>query len=289
MSVGPIQVVVFGFESNKNFEGRILDELKAIRNAGILKLLDLQFVMKYDNGEIAVIELSDLSEEEEIEYGNLIGAMIGTGAAGEEGDMAGAVAGAEIIASNTYGLNVPDVHQLADQIQPGTSACVIMIEHTWAKGLKSAIQDAGGHMVAQGFLTPDALFMIGKEVTAILEAEAAIEESKAIKGAAILDAMITVAAAAAVEEEAIEDAAAAVIVAEAVEDYAIEQAASALAAAAAIKTMAAAEVLQTLITAKLIEETNIQEALDALVAAKVIVANAMERAELVVAETELPI
>ena len=286
MSVGPIQVLIFEFESNKNFEGKILNELKAIRNAGILKLLDMQFVMKYDNGEIAVIELSDLSEEEEVEYGNLIKAMMGMGAAEEAGDMAGEIAGAEIIASNAYGLNIPDVHQLADQIQPGTSACIMMIEHTWAKGLKSAIQDAGGRMVAQGFLTPDALFMIGKEVEAILEAEAAIEEAEAIKGAAILDAMITVAEAAAIEEEAIEEAAAAVVVAEAVEDYAAEQAASALAAAEAIKTIAVAEVLQTLIAAQLIEEAATQEALDALIAAEIIAANAMEQAVLIAAEGE---
>ena len=286
MSVGPIQIAVFEFESNKNFEGRILDELKAVRSTGILKLLDLQFVMKYDNGELAVIELSDLSEEEEIEYGILIGAMMGMGAAGEEGAIAGAIAGAELIASDAHGLTIPDVHELADHIQPGTSACVMMIEHTWAKGLKSAMQDAGGRMVAQGFLTPDALFMIGKEVEAILEAEAVIEEAEAIKGAAILDAMITIAEAAAIEEEAIEDAAAAVIVAEAVEDYAADQAASALAAANAIKTLAAAEVLQTLIAAEMIEEAAIQEALDVLVAAEIIETNAMERAALVAAEAE---
>ena len=45
----------------------------------------------------------------------------------------------------------------------------------------------------QGFLTPEALLMVGQELEAMAEAEAAIEVAETIKGAAMFDALITVA------------------------------------------------------------------------------------------------
>ncbi len=53
-----------------------------------------------------------------------------------------------------------------------------MFEHTWAIPLRDAIRRAGGVPLAQGFLTPEALIMVGEELRAIAEAERTIEVSR---------------------------------------------------------------------------------------------------------------
>ena len=99
--IGPIQILVVGFESNDRFRGEILKELDELRLRGTIRLLDLLFVMKDTNSEITAFEETDLSEEEEIEYGAMIKAMIGLGA-GQGGDEA--IASAVAMSDNDYGL-----------------------------------------------------------------------------------------------------------------------------------------------------------------------------------------
>ena len=52
MEFGPVQMLVVGFEHGK-FEGEILAELKRLREQDIIRLVDLLFVNKDDDGEIA--------------------------------------------------------------------------------------------------------------------------------------------------------------------------------------------------------------------------------------------
>lgn len=258
MDIGPIQVVVIGFERTDRFKGEILRELDALRLSGMIRLLDLLFVMKDTDGSIVALEDSDLSEAEALEYGALIGNLIGLSAAGSTGD--GIAAEALATAEHDYGLSVADVQQLATEIAPGTAAGIMLVEHRWAAGFKYAVREAGGRMLAQGYLTPDALLMIGKEVQAIVEAEATIELAEAVKGAAVLDALITVAEA------------------ESVKDAAVAEAADTVVAAEMIKASAAAEAVRALIVAGMIADAAAEEALDALVAADLIKAEALASA-----------
>jgi anti-anti-sigma regulatory factor len=100
------------------------------------------------------------------------------------------------------GLDLDLLRSAVTDLAPGTAAALVMIEHAWAIGLGTAIVDAGGRMVAQGFLTRDALLAVGRELNAIVEAEVATERAAAIKGAALLDTLTTLAAAEEVQREA---------------------------------------------------------------------------------------
>ena len=91
--LGPVQVLVVGFEEGR-FEGRILAELRRLRDHDIIRMIDLIFVAKDEQGDVAEVEHSDLSAAEAAEFGALAGALIGLGADGEEGAEAGATAAA---------------------------------------------------------------------------------------------------------------------------------------------------------------------------------------------------
>ena len=90
---GPMQLSVIGFD-NEEVIGGLLDELDRVREFGIIRLIDFLFVAKDEGGDIGSMEVTVLSDEERTEFGAVIGGLIGLGAAGAEGAVAGAVEGA---------------------------------------------------------------------------------------------------------------------------------------------------------------------------------------------------
>ena len=73
---GPVQVLVVGFEGT-SFNGEILPELQRLKALDIVRLVDLVVVSKDVEGEIVGVELSDLSDEQRMEFGAIAGALIG--------------------------------------------------------------------------------------------------------------------------------------------------------------------------------------------------------------------
>jgi uncharacterized membrane protein len=161
MEFGPVQMLVVGFEHGK-FEGEILAELKRLRDLDIIRLVDLLFVTKGEDGEMAAAELSDLSQEESMEFGALAGALVGLGAGGEEGAEEGALRGAAAM-EDGRAFSEEEVWFVADAIPPGTSAGIALIEHRWAIPLREAIERAGGEPLADEWIHPTDLVAAGAE------------------------------------------------------------------------------------------------------------------------------
>ena len=97
MAIGPVQLIVLGF-NHPDFHGEIIAELERLRESDTVRVIDALAVYKDADGEIEVEHLSNLSEDEAIELGSKVGALIGLGIEGEEGFEAGAAAGAEAAA-----------------------------------------------------------------------------------------------------------------------------------------------------------------------------------------------
>jgi hypothetical protein len=60
-----------------------------------------------------------------------------------------------------FRLTSDDIRDVAEALDPGTSAGFIIFEHLWARGLKQAIAETDGVPFAEGFLTPEAVAAIG--------------------------------------------------------------------------------------------------------------------------------
>ena len=91
--LGPVQMLILGFE-DPQFKGEALAELQKLRDADIIRVIDAMVVWKDAEGNVAVLQDTDLSGEEMGEFGGIVGGLIGLGMAGEEGLEAGAEAGA---------------------------------------------------------------------------------------------------------------------------------------------------------------------------------------------------
>jgi uncharacterized membrane protein len=165
MTLGPVQVLVIGF-AETNFHGQIKAELERLRASDTIRLLDVAFVRKDEDGNIQRLEITDLAPAESEEIGAIAGALIGLGAAGTGGAEAGAEVGAERAAD--HGLLPDDVWYIEDALGNDQAAAVALIEHRWAIGLRDAIRDAGGFHLADAWIHPLDLVSVG-----LIEAEEA--------------------------------------------------------------------------------------------------------------------
>lgn len=159
MAIGPVQLIVLGFE-HPDFRGEIVAELERLRESDTVRVIDSLAVYKDAEGELEVQHLSNLTADEAIELGTVIGALIGLGIEGEEGAVAGAVAGAEAMSE---GVNLLDEDEwdVLEDIPPDSAAALILIEHHWAVPLRDAVARAGGSRLGDAFISPLDLIEIG--------------------------------------------------------------------------------------------------------------------------------
>jgi hypothetical protein len=126
MALGSLEYLVIGFEGDR-FADHILPELRAAWKKGIIRVVDLFLLKKDENGTIARLELSDLRRENANQLAPL--------------------------ADNLLSLLAPDdLEQLVHDIPKNRSAAILLFEHTWAIGLKTAVNRASGIVVAEGLV-----------------------------------------------------------------------------------------------------------------------------------------
>jgi len=169
MSIGPVQLVVLGF-NQPAFRGEILAELERLRDSDTVRLIDAIAVYKDAEGEVLTLERSDLSDDEAADFGAAVGTLIGLGAAGEEGMLAGAEAGAAATADGVHVLSDEGAWDVIEDIPNDSAAAIMLVEHRWAIPLRDALLRAGGFPISDGFIHPLDLVAIG-----LLSAEEAEE------------------------------------------------------------------------------------------------------------------
>ena len=169
MAIGPVQLIVLGFE-HPEFHGEIIAELERLKEKDTVRVIDALAVHKDADGEIEVVHLSNLTKDEAIELGSTVGALVGLGIEGEEGMHAGAEAGAEAGADGISVFSDEEAWDVIEEIPNDSAAALLLIEHHWAVPLRDAIARAGGHRISDGFISPLDLVAIG-----LLSAEEARE------------------------------------------------------------------------------------------------------------------
>jgi uncharacterized membrane protein len=173
MAFGPLQILAVGFPDTDRLEGRVAQELAKLSDAGIIRIVDALAVLAEDD-EVDVLRVSDLSEEQREELGAEIGALIGLGAAGLEGFVAGAELGAEVVEEGGLGLVEAVAEDLVENLPDGSAGLLLIIEHAWAVPLRDAVLDAGGVLLANRWIGAQQLVGLG----AALALEADLESDE---------------------------------------------------------------------------------------------------------------
>ena len=121
---GPIDVVMLEFPGNE-FNGGIAPALRELVVSGQVRVVDLLFVYKDDDGTVGSLELAGLGAELEPSFVDL------------DGQLGGGLLDAE------------DVEEVASGIEPGSSVAVIAVENLWAIPFIEAVRESGGVLVDQ--------------------------------------------------------------------------------------------------------------------------------------------
>jgi DNA-binding NarL/FixJ family response regulator len=222
----PLQMLALTFRLDAEAETRLLAEVDRIEGRGVLRVLDLVFVAKGQDGTVEGLEVGD-----DEDFGTLLGGIASdNGAVGGPAD-SGAAA----------------VRALADSLEPGSGAAFLLVEHLWAGPLVDAVSDADGALISDDFLAGDVSRAVGAEIAAVEEASAVIAEAQAVEAAAVLRAVAASA-----------EAAEAVATSELIQEAAAAEAVSALIAAGLIEEAAAHEAVTALTAAGLITDAAAQ-------------------------------
>ncbi|HEY3491419.1 MAG TPA: DUF6325 family protein [Solirubrobacterales bacterium] len=123
LEMGPIDYILVEWPGRQP-NGEVAPHLVDLVDRGLIRILDLAFVAKDEDGTVAGLELSDL----------------GDGAAELE-VFAGASSGL---------LNDDDLNEAAAALEPGTAAALLVFENTWAGPFVAAVRRSGGQLVASG-------------------------------------------------------------------------------------------------------------------------------------------
>ena len=122
--LGPVDYLVVEFPLGKaDFKGEAAQELKSLVDKGIIRVLDLIFIHKLEDGSIEAFEA-------------------------HEYDQAGVLAELDALALEL--LAEEDVDALAAAVEPNTVAAILVWENTWAAPFGAAVRRAGGQLVADG-------------------------------------------------------------------------------------------------------------------------------------------
>lgn len=138
MSLGPLQYLVIGFEGNK-FSGEIIPELNSLRERGIIRVVDLLFVQKDQQGNVSMREISDLSSDEARSLGPVVGDVQGL-------------------------FTEEDIATIASDLPPQCSGAVLLFENVWATKLRDAIVRANGFLIDERPISQAALQEVSEEL-----------------------------------------------------------------------------------------------------------------------------
>jgi uncharacterized membrane protein len=192
-SFGPLQLIVVAFETTERFDGQIARELRDLRGRGLIQVVDARLISRGEDGELTETDLNQIIGEPVGSEWRPAAHLFGFNGVGAFDGETGGARTPETYA-RTAGFEVDDLRRLTDEIGRGEHAAVVLVEHVWAARLRALVRERGGQLVAQGLLTPEVMAIVGAELQAKADAEAAIELADAARGAALLQALTTLTA-----------------------------------------------------------------------------------------------
>ncbi|HZM42504.1 MAG TPA: DUF6325 family protein [Acidimicrobiales bacterium] len=130
-AIGPVSYLIVEFPGSK-MTGEGLPILVDLVDQGLIRILDLLFVKRDEDGTLTTAELTDLDGDGELDLMIFEGAASGL-------------------------LDESDLADAATVVEPGSSAAILLFENRWATPFTQALRRGGAEVVAAGYVPLDAL------------------------------------------------------------------------------------------------------------------------------------
>ncbi|MFD3945542.1 DUF6325 family protein [Streptomyces sp. NPDC058579] len=122
--IGPIDYLVIEFPGNR-MTGEGFPLLVDLVDRGLIRILDLMFIRKDEDGSVTALEIADLTGDGNLDLAVFEGARSGL-------------------------LGQDDLEEAAAAVEPGNSAGLLIYENVWAAPFAAALRRGGAQLVASG-------------------------------------------------------------------------------------------------------------------------------------------
>ena len=130
--VGPVELLVIEFPRGE-VTGAGFATMTDLVDRGVIAVLDLEFVRRTDDGDLELVDTAEAVAGASDDLGYLVGASAGL-------------------------LDPDDIAAVAESIEPGSLAGVMLFEHVWILPMVDAIQAGGARVVTSARIDPADLF-----------------------------------------------------------------------------------------------------------------------------------
>ena len=153
----PVQLLLYGFTADADFEGLLVGALERLESGGALKILDALFVHRHsDTGEIDIVNLK------------------GDGAGGIAGPLiefridasARRRATEKALRGRPDGIPPDMLRELGASLEPGGAIAAVLVDHAWRRALEDAVGRTKGTPLVSEFVDVTRLAELGPELLA---------------------------------------------------------------------------------------------------------------------------
>jgi uncharacterized protein DUF6325 len=123
--LGPVDYLIVEWPAGTQPNGKGLQELANLSDRGLIRVLDLVFVTKGEDGSVAGIALADIDQDGSLDLIEFEGASSGM-------------------------LGQDDYDEAGGALEPGASAAILLYENRWARPFAEAVRSSGAQLVARG-------------------------------------------------------------------------------------------------------------------------------------------
>ncbi|MGI9613549.1 MAG: DUF6325 family protein [Acidimicrobiales bacterium] len=131
MDTCAVELIVIGFPRNE-FSGDIAPAVLELVERGTIRVIDLVFISKDQDGTVEGLELTSVDESTRLAFESLL-------------------TGAEPM------IDGADVADIGEALAPGSAAALVLFEHTWAREFRHALNAAGGELIDSFRISPEAI------------------------------------------------------------------------------------------------------------------------------------
>jgi hypothetical protein len=125
IELGPVDYLVVEWPPGKEPTGEGLGVLADLTDRGLIRVIDLAFVRKEEDGTVSGLAIADLDHDGSLDLVQFEGAS--SGVLGED-----------------------DYEEAGEALEPGTSAAILVYENRWAAPFATALRRSGAQLVASG-------------------------------------------------------------------------------------------------------------------------------------------
>ena len=142
IELGPVDYLIVEWPSGTEPNGEGLRHLVDLTERGLIRVIDLAFVTKDEDGTVAGVAITDLDADGKLDLVEFAGASSGM-------------------------LDQEDYDEAGSALEPGTSAAILVYENRWAAPFATALRKSGAQLVASGRIPVNALLQKLEELESV--------------------------------------------------------------------------------------------------------------------------